>query len=180
MIWSVFSFYATWTQTRKANGDMVVDRVVRTINRWKTGKFMSLLLRPRPVNTYVLSRVWFKCGSVDLSVGGINLIKSSIKSCLYADLLVKPIVLVMCRPSSYGGLNVMNVKFKALATLIRCFIKSEAIFQFRHNLLHSSLYRYYTKEDTSIADPRILLYYPVEVFQLIGKWVLAASMNYES
>ena len=103
---------------------MVVDRVVRTINRWKTGKFMSLLLRPWPVNTYVLSRVWFKCGSIDLRVGGINLINNSIKSCLYADLLVKPIELDMCRPSSYGGLNVMNVNFKALATLIRCFLES--------------------------------------------------------
>ena len=145
--------FATWTQTRKANCDLVVDRVVKTINHWKSGKFMPLLLRPWSVNTHVLSKVWFKCGSVDLRVGDINSINTSIKSWLYSDLLVKPSESVMCRPSSYGGLNVMNVRFKALATLIRCFLETAAIPQYRHSLLHSSLYRYYIMEDKSISNP---------------------------
>ena len=54
----------TWTQTRKANFDMVQERVSSTINSWKAGKFMPLSLRPWSINSYVLSKVWFKCGYV--------------------------------------------------------------------------------------------------------------------
>ena len=95
---------ATWTQTRKSNGDIIQQRVSNTINSWKAGKFMPLTMRPWSVNSFVLAKVWFRCGSVDLRVGDINAINSSIKSWLYADLLEKPSELVMCRPASYGGL----------------------------------------------------------------------------
>ena len=69
---------ATWTQTRKANGDIVQDRVTNTINPWRGGKFMALTMRPWSVNNYVLSKVWFRCGSVDLREGGISAINSEI------------------------------------------------------------------------------------------------------
>ena len=32
---------ATWTQTRKANGDISQSRILDTIRQWKTGKFMT-------------------------------------------------------------------------------------------------------------------------------------------
>ena len=51
---------STFTQTRKANGDMVQSRVQNTIGPWKSGKFMPLTHRPDSANTYVLSKVWFK------------------------------------------------------------------------------------------------------------------------
>ena len=130
--------YATWTQTRKANGDIVVQRVSNTVQKWKAGKFMPLLLRPWSINSFALSKIWFKCGSVDLRVGDINLINSAIKSWLYADLLIKPPETVMCRPANHGGLSVMSVKFKALATLIRTFLETAAIPKFRHSLYHAA------------------------------------------
>jgi hypothetical protein len=34
----------TWSQTRKANDDIVQQRVADTVKLWKTGKFMHLSL----------------------------------------------------------------------------------------------------------------------------------------
>ena len=118
---------ATWTQTRKSNGDIVQQRVGNTINPWKAGKFMPLSMRPWSINCYVLSKVWFRCGSVDLRVSDLSAISSSVKSWLYADLLEKPSEAVMCRPASHGGLGVTSVKFKAQAILIRTFLETAAI-----------------------------------------------------
>ena len=81
---------ATWTQTRKCNGDIVQQRVSNTINLWRAGKFMPLTMRPWSVNSYVLSKVWFRCGTVDLRVSDITAINSSVKSWLYADVFEKP------------------------------------------------------------------------------------------
>ena len=109
---------ATWTQTRKANCDIIQKRVSDTIKSWKSGKFMSLILRPWSLNSYAMSKIWFRCGSVDLRVVDITALNSSIKSWLYADLLEKPAEYIMCRPSSYGGLGVTSIKYKAQAILI--------------------------------------------------------------
>ena len=81
---------ATWTQTRKANGDIVQQRVANTISSWRAGKFMPLTMRPWSINSYVLSKVWFKCGTVDLRVADISAVTSSVKSWLYADVFEKP------------------------------------------------------------------------------------------
>ena len=51
---------ATWTQTRKTNGDQVQQRVSSIINSWRAGKFMPLTMRPWSINSFVLSKVWFK------------------------------------------------------------------------------------------------------------------------
>ena len=45
---------ATWSQTRKANGDAVQSRVDNRIILWKGGKFM----RGGSINIYSLSTVW--------------------------------------------------------------------------------------------------------------------------
>ena len=92
---------STWTQTRKANGEIVQQCVSNTINPWRSGKFMALTMRPWSLNSYVLSKVWFRCGSVDLRLCDIAAINSSVKSWLYVDLLEKPAETVMCRPPSF-------------------------------------------------------------------------------
>ena len=48
---------ATWTQTRKVNGDTIQERVSKSINSWKAGKFMPLTMRPWSLNSFVLSKV---------------------------------------------------------------------------------------------------------------------------
>ena len=168
---------ATWIQSRKANGDTVQQKVTTTINGWKAGKFMPLVLRPWSINSYVLSKVWSKCGSVDLRADDISAITSSVKSWLYADLYEKPSGAVMCRPSTHGGLGVASVKYKALALLIRTFLETAAIPSFRHSLLHTVMFRYHVLGDTIVPDPGFLPYYPVEFFQTIKKVHLHSPLN---
>ena len=81
---------ATWTQTKKANGEIVQQRVADTVKLWKTGKFMHLSLRSWSMNIYCFSKIWFRTHSVDLRETDVRKITSSAKSWLYADMLMKP------------------------------------------------------------------------------------------
>ena len=130
---------------------------------------MPLTMRPWSINSFVLAKVWFRCGSVDLRVGDINTINSSLKSWLYADLFEKPSEMVMCRPASYGGLGVSSVKFKAMAALIQTFMETSANLKFRNSLLHSAMYRYHVLSDTSIPNPGYLPCYPASFFDTIRR-----------
>ena len=143
---------ATHTQSRKVNGDLLVDRVKNTMGPWKGGKFMPLSLRCHSVNTYCLPRVWFKCGSMDLRVGDIQKITSNIKSWVYADQLVKPEEIVMYKGRKEGGLGLTNVKFRAMAELIKAFLDTAINPKFRRNLFHQSLYSWHVEGERDIPD----------------------------
>ena len=160
---------STWTQTRKANGDILQNRITSTINPWKSGKFMPLTSRPWSINSFALSKVWFKCSSVDLRVADLNTITSSVKSWLYADMFEKPSEAVMSRPISHGGLGVINPKYRALASLIRSFLETAANSNFRRNYFHEHLYRFLVLEETNLPDPGFPPYYSPEFFHLIKK-----------
>ena len=77
---------ASWQQTRKINNDELQSRVKSTIGAWKSGKFLPLACRPFSVNSYCLSKVWFRTHSVDLRVGDIQAISSVCKSWIYQDM----------------------------------------------------------------------------------------------
>ena len=154
-------------QLTKANCNIVQKRLSHTIKSWKSGKFMTLILRPWSLNSYAMSKIWFRCGSVDLRVGDITALNSSIKSWLYADLLEKPAEYIMCRPSSHRGLGVTSIKYKAQAILIKTFLETSAIPTFRHSLYHSLLFRFIVLDDSSIPDPGYPPYYPASFFQII-------------
>ena len=160
---------STWVQTRKANGDIIQERVANTINPWRGGKFMPFTMRPWSLNNYALSKVWFRCGSVDLREGDISSINKSVKSWLYADLLEKPSEAVMCRPPSHGGLGVSSVRNKAKAILIKTFLETAVNPKFRHSLLHSTLFRYHVMGDTTVPDPGLLPYYQQSFFDTIRR-----------
>ena len=160
---------ATWTQTRKANGDAIQKRVSSKINLWKGGKFMPLSMRSWSINTYGLSKVWFKTHSVDLRVLDITNINKSVKSWLYADMLFKPEEMIMVRPAQYGGLGVHDIKHKALAGLIRSFLETACNTDFRHSLFHEILYRYHVMDDKSMENPGIPPFYSASFFETIKK-----------
>ena len=162
--WSRVELRATWTQTRKINGDSVQDKVSMVIGSWRSGKFMPLTMRPTSINSYGLSKVWFRCCSVDLRVADIMSRNSSVKSWLYADKMI------MCRPVKFSGLGELSVKHKALACLINAFIETAANPQFRHNLFHSHLFRYHILGETKLPNPGFLPYYSENLFSII-KWV---------
>ena len=107
---------ATWQQTRKANGDIVQSRVTNNINAWRSGKFMELTARPWSLNSYALTKVWYRCHTVDLRVTDITSITSKVKSWLYQDQLEKPEEMILYRPIMMGGLGLHHVKIKALSS----------------------------------------------------------------
>ena len=160
---------ATWTQTRKANGDALQSRIENTIRQWKSGKFMYLSLRSWSLNTYCLPKIWFRTHSVDLRVQDLTKITSKIKSWLYGDMLLKPEEMIMSRPVSFGGLGVHNVKMKALAGLITTFMETASNPKYSQSLYHNNLFRYYVLEDTSIPDPGLPPFYSGSFFATIKK-----------
>ena len=160
---------ATWNQTRKANGDIVQQRVADTVKLWKTGKFMHLSLRAWSLNIYCFSKIWFRSHSVDLREADFNKITSSAKSWLYADMLLKPEEIVLHRPVSCGGLALLHVKMKALAGLIRCFLETACMPRFRQSLYHQLLFRYHVLEDRSIENPGVPPFYNQEFFSVISQ-----------
>ena len=158
---------ATHTQTRMVNGDSLVSKVKNIIGGWKGGKFMPLSLRGHSANTYCLPKLWFKCGSIDLRAGDASKITSNVKSWFYADQLLKPEELVLYKNRKEGGLNMVNVKYRAMAELIKSFIDTAINPTFRRNLYHQALFNWHVEDVRSIPDPGKPAYYSAEFFNAI-------------
>ena len=158
---------ATWSQTRKANGDICQARVGDTIRQWKSGKFMHMNMRSWSLNQYCLPKIWFRTHSVDLRVQDVTKITSLIKSWLYQDQFLKPEELVMYRPPSVGGLGIHNVLLKAQAGLIKTFLETATNSKFRRSLFHTILFRYHILGDTSIPNPGFPPFYSADFFSKI-------------
>ena len=158
---------ATFIQTRKVNGDQLVEKVGKTVGPWKGGKFMPLTMRPHSANMYALSRVWFKCPCVNLRVSDYTAITSQVKGWLYQDLLQKPSELVLYSSCEEGGLGLLNVSIRALALRARTFMETAANPSFRHSLLHETLYLYHVMGDRSLPDPGFLPYYDEDFFTML-------------
>ena len=168
---------ATHTQTRKVNGDIIQDRVQKIIGAWRSGKFMPLSQRPWSINTYCLSKVWYKSNVIDLRVADISSINSKVKSWLYADQFEKPEELIIFRPTSMGGLNMHNVKYKSLSMLIRSFLETAANPNYLHSLYHTALFNHHVLLDQSWPDPGIPPYFSQEFFSTIRHVHLQGTLD---
>ena len=168
---------ASWIKSRKENNDILVERLRSTINSWKSGKFMPLVSRPFSVNTFALSKVWFRTHIVDLRAQDINSISSVCKGYIYQDMLEKPAEVVLFRNAEQGGLGMHHIKCKAMASLITTFIQTAISNKFRRSLYHNSLFRYYCQDDRSIPKPDQPPYYSDVFFELIKKVLTDTPMN---
>ena len=171
---------STFIQTRKVNGDHVQTRVSNIVGPWKSGRFMPLTLRPFSANTYALSKVWFKCSTINLRRQDIMAINSTIKSWLYQDMLEKPNELVLYRGTKDGGLGLLNVEIRALACLIKSFLETAADKKFRNNLFHNHLYRYHVQREHTLPDPGVTPYYSTEFFDIIRSYYENMTINIET
>ena len=168
----------SWTKTRKTNGDEIQKRVENTIRPWKGGKFMPITQRGWSINSYALSKVWFRTKCVDLRVCDIANITKSCKSWLYQDTLIKPEEFVIHRPHQYGGLGLHHVKQKALAGYITTFLQTAANPAFCRNLLHSLLYRkHILGEDVPGAPDPPPPYFSQEFFSVIRRTKEETPLN---
>ena len=56
--------YSNYSTTRQVNGADLVEKVAKIINPWRSGRFMALLDNAHVVNSNVLSKIWYKCGTI--------------------------------------------------------------------------------------------------------------------
>ena len=94
---------STYAMTRRVNGDTLQDRIRKVIGPWRAGRFMALNLRPHSVNTYAISKLMYKCNTIDPRIGDIKIFNKTVKSFIYADLLEKPDKLTLYRDIESGG-----------------------------------------------------------------------------
>ena len=104
---------------------------------------------------------------MDLRVGDQQKITSNVKSWLYADQLVKPEEIVLYKGRQEGGLSLINVKFRAMAELIKAFLDTAINPNFRRNIFHQALYCWHVEGIRSIPDPGRPGYYSTEFFDAI-------------
>ena len=160
---------ATYQKTRKVNCDELVDKVKNTTGAWKAGKFMPLTSRPHSVNTFCLSKVFFRCSSINLRVCDLSRISSHVKSWMYADQLEKPEELVLFRPRNQGGLGLVNMQYKAQSLLIRNFMETAQNPKFQCNLYHEALYLWHVDQKRDLTCPPLSPYYDSNFFDSIKK-----------
>ena len=158
---------ATWQSTRKLNNDDLLDKVQKCIGSWRSGKFLPLVCRPFSINTFYLSKVWFRSGSVDLRAGDISAINSKIKSYCYQDMYQKPSEVLLFRTVEEGGLGLHHLQSKAQAHLIATFLQTVSGSHFQQSLFHSWLYRYHIESQTQLPDPGYTPYYDKKFFTII-------------
>ena len=158
---------ASWQNTRKLNNDELQVKVTNCIGAWKSGKHLPLVCRPFSINTYCLSKVWFRTSSVDLRAGDITAITSKVKSYCYQDLYQKPSEVLLFRSVEDGGLGLHHLKSKALAHLIATFLQTACNKQFQQSLFHSWLYKYHVEGDTDLPDPGFPPFYDKQFFRII-------------
>ena len=84
---------------------------------------------------------------------------------MYAD--IKPEEIVLYKPRKEGGLNLINVKLRALAELIKSFLDTAINPRFRRNLYHQALYQWHVKQNRTILDPGKSPFYNSEFFRII-------------
>ena len=82
--------YADYPSTRRENGAILKKSIQDQMGSWRSGKFLPLTSRPWSLNSYCLSKLWYKASCIDFRVGDSNTITSSVKSWLYQDMLLKP------------------------------------------------------------------------------------------
>ena len=169
--------YATWSQTRRVNGEYLQKRISDTIRVWKAGKFMPLTQRSWSLNLFCFSKIWFKTHSINLRGLDYDKMTSAAKSWLYRDMFFKPEEIIMYRRVIDGGLGLINIRLKALAGLIRSFLETACIPKYRQSIYHHQLFLYHVLEDRSIKDPGMPPFYDADFFHIIRSVHLNPTLN---
>ena len=168
---------ASWQQSRATNCDRLLKSVRELVGGWKAGKFMPLVCRPFSVNVYLLSKIWFISGSVNLRSGDIKTISTLCRGWVTQDLLQKPSEVMLYRPTEKGGLGLHHLYSKSMATLITTFLQTAASTRFLPSLYHTWLYRYHVLEEEGLPDPGYTPYYNHEFFSIIRKVHKESTLN---
>jgi hypothetical protein len=115
---------------------------------------MTLNLRPHSVNTYAISKLMYRCNTIDLRIADINAFNKTIKSCLSADMIESPDELTLHRNIEDGGLGLVHIQTRARAALMTTFLQTAIGKKFTRNHYHNYLYQFCVLGE-SIPRPEI-------------------------
>ena len=79
-----------YSDTRKFNSEILTERIRNTIGPWKGGRHMPIIERGHAINSNLLSKLWFRCASLNMREHDTTTILSNIKAWVYQDTLIKP------------------------------------------------------------------------------------------
>ena len=162
-----FTLMATFTKTRKANGDAVQSKFRSTIGPWRAGRFMPLTMRSPSLNTYALPKIWFKSHSMEYRAGDFSFFNKQMQSWLFADMLEKPKDIVKYRSSNDGGLSLHHIKTKCAAILIKSLMETSCNEKFLHSSYHQALVEWNVFKNHEISEPVASPYYSQEIYNII-------------
>ena len=114
--------FAKYTSTRAGNGKILIKKVSEIINKWISGKFMPLMDWPKSVNTFALSKIWYRSAAIDFKCGDIAKFYSKIKSWIYQDSFLKLDQKLLFRKTENGGLGLTHIQSKMTASLLCGFL----------------------------------------------------------
>ena len=161
---------ACWIRTRQVNCEELRSRIQNTVNSWRSGKFNPLVSRSHSLNSYGLSKIWFRTNSVDLRASDVNFIPTKCRSYICQDLLQKPSEIVLFRAADLGGLGLHHVESKATAHLISTFLQTAANPRYISSQFRVSLFQCHVLEEVEVVpNPGFTPYYTKDFFNIIKK-----------
>ena len=158
-----------WMRTRQQNCDELTNRVKNTVGAWRSGKFNPLVSRSCSLNSYCLSKIWFRTHSVDIRSSDTDFFHSKCRSYMFQNMLLKPAEIVLFRPTIQGGLGLHHVRSMASANLISTFLQTAANPRYITSQFHHTLYRYHVLEEQDVPNPGFTPYYSKAFFDVIKK-----------
>ena len=168
---------ATFVQTRKANCDIIEEKIKKVVGPWKGGKFMYVTQRGHSANCFAFSKIFHRCASIPLREDTIACITSQVRSWVLQDFFQKPAAAVLHRKPLVGGLGLYCVKTRALALLLRTFCELACIPGFRHSLHLQILFKTQVLGETWPATPPPSPYYSEEFFNVLRHYHSNSSYN---
>ena len=118
----------------------MVEKIKTKIDSWKAGKFVHLTSRPWSINSYVLSKLWFRSACIDVRKGDCIKMTSAYKTWLYIDNLAKPQEEILYRYPDDRGLGYFNIQWKSQAHLISSFLETVFGDKFLVSPFHKALF----------------------------------------
>ena len=128
------------------NGEIIKKIVKNKMDNWKVGKFVPLTSRTLSVNTYCLSKLWYRTSSIDILIGDCKNMTSSVKSWIYQPMIRKPYENLLYRTCQGGGLGMFNIYFRAQANLVRKNLRTASNKSSALYIYHNSLFKYFIGE----------------------------------
>ena len=150
--------YAFYRKTQEESGDEMIKKCKNTVGPWLIRR-VPFTQQPWSINTYLYSKLYHRCHILPLRKADFNDIAKQSNRILYCDQFEKPGPVVVHKPKDKRGLGLHSVKEKSKAFLIKSFLETAVNPNFKRNHFHEAIYKFYVRNDNSVTDPGLLLYF---------------------